>query len=430
MARWSAEEPNLHDLTVVVRSPTGETVEQVDLRIGFRRVEIDGLDLLINGERVYIRGVNRHDFDQHTGRTLTRDQIRADLVLMKQFGFNAVRTSHYPNDPALVELTDELGLYVIDEADIESHAFQSTLCDDWRYLGAWVDRVSRMAIRDKNHPSVILWSLGNESGHGLNHEAAAGWLRRYDPSRPLHYEGAIRYDWGSDQGVSDITCPMYPPIAAIVGHARSGQQRHPLIMCEYQHAMGNSNGTLGEYWDAIESTPGLQGGFIWEFWDHGLVQELPDGQRWAYGGDFGDVPNDGNFCLDGLVWPDRRPKPAMWEHKSIAAPVRPTGLHDRRAGIVEVVNRQSFRDLGWLRAGWELAIDGASVGSGDVVLPEIGPGDRGPAVLHGWTDPSLPPGRRGLADDPVRDRRRGLVGAAGLRDRRGPAGGRQRHRRA
>ncbi|MGZ8527761.1 MAG: glycoside hydrolase family 2 TIM barrel-domain containing protein, partial [Candidatus Limnocylindrales bacterium] len=357
VARWSAEEPNLYDLTLVVRSPTGETVERVDLRIGFRRVEIDDLDLLVNGERVYIRGVNRHDFDQHTGRTLTRDQIRADLVLMKQFGFNAVRTSHYPNDPALVELTDELGLYVVDEADIESHAFQSTLCDDWRYLGAWVDRVSRMALRDKNHPSVIMWSLGNESGHGLNHEAAAGWLRRYDPSRPLHYEGAIRYDWGGDQGVSDITCPMYPPISAIVGHARSGRQRHPLIMCEYQHAMGNSNGTLGEYWDAIESTPGLQGGFIWEFWDHGLVQDLPDGtRRWAYGGDFGDVPNDGNFCLDGLVWPDRRPKPAMWEHKAITAPVRPTGLHDRRAGIVEVVNRQSFRDLGWLRAGWELAI--------------------------------------------------------------------------
>ena len=135
-----------------------------------------------------------------------------------------------------------------------------------------------MAQRDKNHASVILWSLGNESGHGSNHEAAAAWLRRYDPSRPLHYEGAIRYDWSSDQGISDMTCPMYPPISAIVGHARSGLQRHPLIMCEFSHAMGNSNGTLAEYWDAIESTPGLQGGFIWEFWDHGLVQTLPDGR--------------------------------------------------------------------------------------------------------------------------------------------------------
>jgi beta-galactosidase len=390
VARWSAEEPNLYGLDVLLRSPAGEVVEAARFRIGFRRVEIVGLDLLVNGRRVFIRGVNRHDFDQRTGRTVTRDQMRAELALMKQFGFNAVRTSHYPNDPALLELADELGLYVVDEADIESHAFQSTLCDDHRYLGAWVDRVSRMAIRDKNHPSVILWSLGNESGHGLNHEAAAAWLRRYDPSRPLHYEGAIRFDWTSDQAISDVTCPMYPPISAIVDHARSGTQRHPLIMCEYSHAMGNSNGTLGEYWDAIESTPGLQGGFIWEFWDHGLVQRLPDGtERWAYGGDFGDVPNDGNFCADGLVWPDRRPKPAMWEHRAIAAPVRLVGLRDRRAGIVEVVDRQAFRDLDWLRARWELTVDGDRVGSGDVVLPEVGPGDRAGAVLSGWTDPPL-----------------------------------------
>ncbi len=393
VARWSAEEPNLYQLTLALRSPAGVVTEVATMAIGFRRVEIDGLDLLINGERVYIRGVNRHDFDQHTGRTVSRDQMRAELILMKQFGFNAVRTSHYPNDPAFLELTDELGLYVVDEADIESHAFQSTLSDDPRYLGAWVDRVSRMAIRDKNHPSIILWSLGNESGHGLNHEAAAGWLRRYDPSRPLHYEGAIRYDWASDQAISDITCPMYPPIADIVGHARSGLQLHPLIMCEFQHAMGNSNGTLAEYWDAIESTPGLQGGFIWEFWDHGLVQTLPDGTtRWAYGGDFGEQPHDGNFCCDGLVWPDRRPKPAMWEHKHLSAPVRPTGLHDRRAGIVEIVNRQSFRDLAWLRADWELTIDGEHAGSGEVVLPEVDPGDRAAALLTGWTDPSLAQG--------------------------------------
>ncbi len=391
--RWSAEEPRLYALTVTLRAPNGAVAEEVELRVGFRRVEIVGLDLLINGERVLFRGVNRHDFDQFTGRTISREGLRADITVMKQFGFNAVRTSHYPNDPAFLDLTDELGLYVIDEADIESHAFQSTLCDDHRYLGAWVDRVSRMAQRDKNHASVILWSLGNESGHGPNHEAAAGWLRRYDPSRPLHYEGALRYDWTSDQGISDITCPMYPPISAIVAHARSGRQRHPLIMCEYSHAMGNSNGTLGEYWDAIESTPGLQGGFIWEFWDHGLVQQMPDGStRWAYGGDFGDVPNDGNFCADGLVWPDRRPKPAMWEHRAIAAPVRIVELHDRRAGVLEIVNRQSFRGLGWLRARWELGIDGRVTASGEATLEDVGPGGRGAAVLVGWTDPALEPG--------------------------------------
>ena len=295
--------------------------------------------------------------------------MRADLVLMKQFGFNAVRTSHYPNDPAFLDLTDELGLYVIDEADIESHAFQSTLCDDHRYLSQWVDRVSRMAQRDKNHASVILWSLGNESGHGLNHEAAAAWLRDYDPSRPLHYEGAIRYDWTSDQAISDLTCPMYPPISAIVDHARSGLQRHPLIMCEYSHAMGNSNGTLAEYWDAIESTPGLQGGFIWEFWDHGLVQTLPDGRtRWAYGGDFGEQPHDGNFVCDGMVWPDRRPKPAMWEHKRLAAPVRiggPAAGRRRPAGSRSPTTSTSPISAGCGRPT-SLTVDGVEIAGGAV----------------------------------------------------------------
>ncbi len=329
--RWTADTPALYTLAVRLRSPAGEVVEETDVRVGFRRVEIRGLDLLVNGARPSIRGVNHHDFDQHSGRAVTSESLRADLVLMKRFGFNAVRTSHYPPDPAFLDLADELGLYVVDEADIEAHAFYGALCDDVRYLPTWLERTARMAIRDKNHASVIAWSLGNESGYGANHDAAAAWLRRFDPSRPLHYEGAIRFDWSSDQTASDITCPMYPPIEAIVDHARSGRQRHPLVMCEYSHAMGNSNGTLAEYWDAIESTPGLQGGFIWEFWDHGLVQRLPDGTtRWAYGGDFGDEPNDGNFCLDGLVWPDRHPKPAMWEHKALASPVAAHATTARR----------------------------------------------------------------------------------------------------
>jgi beta-galactosidase len=378
---WSAERPALHDLVVRLRSPGGEIVEEAGLRIGFRRVEVVGLDLLINGRRVLLRGVNRHDFDQHTGRVVSVESMRADLVQIKRFGFNAVRTSHYPNDPVFLDLADELGVYVIDEADIESHQFQSTLCNDSRYLNQWVSRVARMAERDKHHPSVILWSLGNESGHGANHEAAAAWLRRYDPSRPLHYEGGIRFDWTSDQAISDLTCPMYPEIAAIVEHARSGDQRHPLILCEYSHAMGNSNGTLAEYWDAIESTPGLQGGFIWEWWDHGLVQVLPDGtRRWAYGGDFGDTPHDGNFVADGLNWPDRRPKPAMWEARALNAPVAIALDGD----AVRVTNRQHFVGLDWLSATWELAVDGESVAGGKLVLPAIGPGQSEAVRLAGW----------------------------------------------
>jgi beta-galactosidase len=393
IAPWSSEVPTLYPLTVRLRTPDGQLAEEVQIRIGFRRVEVVGLDLLINGRRVFLRGVNRHDFDQHTGRTVTPDAIRADLVLMKRFNFNAVRTSHYPNDPVLVDIADELGLYVIAEADIESHAYYATVCDDPRYLGAWVDRCARLALRDKNHPSIIAWSLGNESGYGANHDAAAGWLRRYDPSRPLHYEGAIRQDWTSAQTASDITSPMYPTIASIVDHATNGTQRHPLIMCEYSHAMGNSNGTLAEYWAAIESTPGLQGGFIWEFWDHGLVQRLPDGStRWTYGGDWGDVPNDSNFCLDGLVFPDRTPKPGMWEHRHLASPVRiaadPTGQNGR----IEIQNWQDFRELDWLRAHWTLTLDGEPVADGELALPSVAPGDRTTVALDGWPAQADRPG--------------------------------------
>jgi beta-galactosidase len=393
--RWTAETPALHDLRITLRSPDGEVVEGHVVRIGFRRVDVRGVDLLFNGQRIFIRGVNRHDFDQHSGRVIAPESMRADLVLMKRFGFNAVRTSHYPNDPVFLDLTDELGMYVIDEVDIESHAFQSTLCDDPRYLNQWVSRVSRMVLRDRNHPSIFAWSLGNESGFGSNHEAAAAWVRRVDPSRPLHYEGAIRWDWTADQDGSDLTCPMYPAISAIVEHARSGRQRHPLIMCEYSHAMGNSNGTLAEYWDAIESTPGLQGGFLWEWWDHGLVQTLPDGtQRWAYGGDFGDTPHDGNFCTDGLVWPDRRPKPALWEHRALAAPVGIGGRpEDVSHGRVEVQNRGDVRDLGWLVAEYELAVDGDVVSAATFELPPIWPGEHAPIALPGWPAEGLPAGR-------------------------------------
>ncbi len=383
---WSAETPHLHDLTVTLRAPAGEVVETTRVRIGFREVAVQGADLLVNGQRVLIRGVNRHDFDQHTGRTVSRESMREDVVAMKRAGFNAVRTSHYPNDPAFLELTDELGMYVIDEADIESHALQSSLCDDPRYLGQWLARVSRMVLRDGNHASVIAWSLGNESGYGANHDAAAAWVRRHDPSRPLHYEGAIRFDWTGGRAATDLVCPMYPEISAIVEFARSGRATRPLIMCEYSHAMGNSNGTLAEYWDAIESTPGLQGGFIWEWWDHGLVQELSDGStRWAYGGDFGDRPNDGSFCTDGLVFPDRAPKPALKEVQYLFGPVRVhADLGSLASGHVRVENRQHFRDLGWLRGRWSLTREGMPVAEGDLELPDVPPQSEASAELLGW----------------------------------------------
>ena len=386
---WSAETPVCHDLVVRLHLPGGQVADEAHYRIGFRQVEIDGTDLLLNGARVYLRGVNRHDFHPLTGRVLTRADIRADLVLLKRFGFNAVRTSHYPNDPALLDLADELGLYIVDEANIESHAYATELADDPAYLPAFLDRVARLVRRDRNHPSVIVWSLGNESDYGANHDAAAGWLRRDDPTRPVQYEAADKDDWAAGSSASDILCPMYASIEEILAHARSGRQTKPLILCEYSHAMGNSNGSLADYWQAIESTPGLQGGFVWELWDHGLLQRLADGEpagpagaggyaagvaapgyRWAYGGDFGDEPNDGNFCLDGLVFPDRTPKPAMYEHREIAAPVR---LAADQPGRVRLRNRQQFRDLGWLSGDWELASPGHQR-TAPAQLPPVPPG--------------------------------------------------------
>ncbi|HKZ92011.1 MAG TPA: glycoside hydrolase family 2 TIM barrel-domain containing protein [Candidatus Limnocylindrales bacterium] len=389
---WSAELPRLYELLVSLLDPSGAVVDEARLRVGFRSVAIDGLDLLINGKRIYIRGVNRHDFDQHSGRVISRRSMRADLVAMKRHGFNAVRTSHYPNDPAFLDLADELGFYVIAEADIEAHAFQATLCDDPRYLAQWVSRVSRMVLRDRNHASVVAWSLGNESGYGANHEAAAAWVRRHDPTRPLHYEGAIRFDWAGGERVTDLVCPMYPAISAIVEFARSGRLTRPLIMCEYSHAMGNSNGTLAEYWDAIESTPGLQGGFIWEWWDHGLLQTLPDGRtRWAYGGDFGDQPNDGNFCTDGLVWPDRTPKPALREVQHLNAPVRVSA--STVPGHVRLTNRQHVRDLSWLRGRWELLDEDGIVGGGALAPMSLGPGKQADVALESWPALAAPGGR-------------------------------------
>ncbi|MGI5439109.1 glycoside hydrolase family 2 TIM barrel-domain containing protein [Streptomyces shenzhenensis] len=394
---WNAETPELYGLTVRLHRADGTVADTSRHRVGFRDVTIVGRDLLVNGERVYIRGVNRHDFHPLTGRTVSAEDMRADLVLLKRFGFNAIRTSHYPNDPALYDLADELGFYVVDEADIESHDHAHEIADDPRYLNAFVDRVSRMVLRDVNHPSVIVWSLGNESDYGANHDAAAGWVRRYDPTRPLQYEGAAKTGWADPSVASDIACPMYAPLEDCVAHALSGQQTKPLIQCEYSHAMGNSNGTLADHWAAIESTPGLQGGFIWEFWDHGILQRVSDGRpagragaglyangvagpghRWAYGGDFGEAVHDGAFVADGLVFPDRTPKPAMYEHRELAAPVRIECY--RHEGIV-LGNHQHFRGLDWLAGEWELALADGRTLTAPAEMPDLRPGQTAAVPL-------------------------------------------------
>ena len=265
--QWSAEDPALYTLVVSL-----EDGESVACRVGFRRVEIRDRRLLINGKAVLISGVNRHEHDDVTGRVISKESMETDIRLMKQSNINAVRTSHYPDDPYWLDLCDRHGLYVVDEANVESHAYYDEVCRDPRYTGAFVERVKNMVERDKNHPSVILWSLGNESGYGENHDAAAGWIRGRDPSRPLHYEGAIRRDWLGGHRATDVVCPMYPEVDKIEAFAKRDDDPRPLILCEYSHAMGNSNGGLADYFAAFERHGALQGGFVWEWVDHGIRQ--------------------------------------------------------------------------------------------------------------------------------------------------------------
>ena len=295
--------------------------------------------------------------------------MRDDLLAMRRHNITAVRCSHYPNDPRFLDLCDELGMYVIDESNIESHAYNTSLCDDPRYRSAWLARGSRMVERDRNHPSIIMWSLGNESGYGVNHDALAGWIRAADPSRPLHYEDAIRQRGWTTGGmnVTDVVCPMYPPIADVAAY--DGQR--PFMLCEYSHAMGNSNGSLADYWDVILSTPRLQGGFIWEWKDHGIRTVLPNGKRgFAYGGQFGEEPHDGNFVADGLMSSDLVPHPGMQE---VAWVYRPVAVTKAGRGTLRVENRQAFTGLDWLAATWELIVDGDVVGSGPFEIPDVEP---------------------------------------------------------
>ena len=370
---WSAEAPHLYTLHIELIDPSGAVIEVSQQRIGFRSIVIKGQDFLVNGQPITFYGINRHDFNRFTGRALTRDDMRQDLLELKRWNFNAVRTSHYPNDAAFLDLCDELGFYVIGEANIESHAFISSICNDTKYLSAFVDRVGRMVQRDIHHPSVVMWSLGNESGAGTNHEAAAAFARSFDPSRPLHYEGGIRGNWMGSHSLTDVIAPMYPTINAIKEYAKSPKADRPLIMCEYSHAMGNSNGTLAEYWEVIESTRGLQGGFIWEMWDHGPVQTMPDGsKRNAYGGDYGETKHDGNFCCDGMVFPDRTAKPAMHEFKALAAPATVTGVKPA-TGQFKIFNKNFFTDLSQYQLQWSITCDGIIQDGGVVKLPKVAP---------------------------------------------------------
>ncbi|GHG97082.1 glycoside hydrolase family 2 TIM barrel-domain containing protein [Streptomyces rubradiris] len=378
---WSAETPRLYEGVLATEG------ERVPLRIGFRTVELsDGL-IKVNGTAVLFKGVNRHEWHPERGRALDLATMREDVLLMKRHNINAVRTSHYPPHPAFLDLCDEFGLWVIDECDLETHGFteqgwRDNPVDDDRWTPALLDRAARMVERDKNHPSVVMWSLGNEAGTGRGLTAMAEWIRDRDASRLLHYEG------DADCRDTDVYSRMYASHAEVerIGRGLDGGPRRrrelPLILCEYAHAMGNGPGGLADYQRLFRSYDRLQGGFVWEWIDHGIAHP---GLGYAYGGDFGEELHDGNFVCDGLLFPDRRPSPGLIEYKKVIEPVTLTG--DGRAGTVRITNGYDFADLSELAFSWSYEVEGEPVQEGTLSVPALAPGESAEVKL-----PAVPAG--------------------------------------
>lgn len=379
---WSDEAPNLYKLYITCGS------EIICLDVGFRRIEIKDKVIYINDEKVKAKGVNRHDSHPLLGHTTPYDHMVRDLHIMKAHNINMVRTSHYPNDPRFLALCDRLGLYVCDECDIECHGFAfpksanwSRISNDPEWEAAYIDRTERMVERDKNHPCVIMWSLGNESGLGCNHYAQTAWIRSRDMSRLVHYEGAhTKYCRGiNETAVTDIESRMYPYYAYPIEYCETGEWTDspencveklewtsPLFMCEYSHAMGNGPGDLEYYWNLIYKYDSFFGGCVWEFIDHSVdIGKLPGEHKYTYGGDFGDYPNDGNFCVDGLVYPDRRPHTGLLEYKNVIRPVTAIGT-DLANGKIRVKNLRYFTALDDINMVWSLEKNGREVYGGIV----------------------------------------------------------------
>lgn len=379
---WSAEDPYLYMLVIVLEDASGRETMAYRLAVGFRRFERspDG-PLLINGRPVTFRGVNRHETDPDSGQAITEEAMVRDIVIMKRNNVNAVRTSHYPNDPRWLDLCDRYGLYVVDEANLETHGVRGTLpASDPAWSRPCLERVRSMVERDKNHPSVVVWSLGNEAGRGETFVTLADWVHRRDPSRPVHYEQM--------NDVADMESHMYATPADLEAYGASGNPK-PYVLCEYAHAMGNSVGNLGEYWRAIERHPNLQGGFVWDFADQMVRRPVPggDGRTYlSYGGDWagdaaggfgGGRADDGNFCADGLVTADREPHPQLhevrWWYQPIAArEARSSG--PGAVGSVEIVNSHLFTNLDAFTARWSITEDGAVTRRGDLGRLDVPPG--------------------------------------------------------
>ena len=359
---WTAETPSLYRLNMTVKKGY-DVLSVLTDEIGFRTVEVKGGQLLLNGEPIYLKGVNRHEHDPVTGHVISRELMEDDIKLMKRFNINAVRTSHYPCDPYWYDLCDKYGLYVIDEANIESHGMgyrpERTLGNAPEWHKAHLSRIKRMVERDKNHPSIIMWSMGNEAGDGVNFIAASNWIHERDSSRPVHYERALERDH------VDVYTPMYASIEYIIEWSSLSRDR-PLILCEYMHAMGNSLGGLKDYWDAIRSHKYLQGGYIWDWVDQGILKYTEDGRKYfAFGGDFGPpgTPSDGNFLINGLVQPDRRPNPHIFEVKKVYQNYLVEAI-DLDQPRIRITNENFFISSGNIETDWVVKADGMVQDSG------------------------------------------------------------------
>ena len=388
---WTAETPHLYTLLVTLSDAAGRPLATTRHDLGFRDVRIEGAQLRVNGRPITVRGVNRHEHDPIGGHVVTRAGTVEDMRLMKEGNVNAIRTSHYPNDPIFYALADRYGFYVVDEANIESHGYLydgpgNSLGEQPELMESHLDRMRRMVERDKNFPSIVLWSMGNEAGPGVNFEAVYAYTKERDPTRPVVYEPVYT------QPITDVVAPMYHRVPRILEFADSGDRR-PLILIEYAHAMGNSLGNLQDYWDTIESRPNLQGGFIWDWVDQAFretaggdprlvdIQNLPDGTPfWVYGGDYGETDHDSTFANNGLVAADRTPHPHYWEMQRVYEPVDVVA-DDAAAGRFALVNKHDFASTEGLRVRWTMTKDGEPLAQWTAPAPAVAAGERGPLAF-------------------------------------------------
>ncbi|MEL7119050.1 MAG: glycoside hydrolase family 2 TIM barrel-domain containing protein, partial [Bacteroidota bacterium] len=383
--KWSAEHPYLYTLVFELVDPAGKLLESKSTKVGFREVEFKEGELLLNGQPVLLYGVNRHDHDPVHGKVISKESMLKDVLTMKRFNFNAVRTSHYPNNEYFYQLCDEYGLYVMDEANLETHGVGGQLSNDPSYSNAFLERAVRMVERDKNHPSILFWSLGNESGSGYNHAAMAEWIRYYDKSRFVHYEGAqttmgkkkVEDKLYKDPDYVDMVSRMYAPIEYMVQQANWEEETRPVVWCEYAHSMGNSTGNLFKFRDAIRENKRLFGAYIWDWKDQGIAQKTEEGEFYfAYGGDMGDtLKNSNNFCLNGVVDPNTEPKPALWECKKVFQAVSFSSV-DLKSGIVEVHNQHHFTNLEKYEVRWRLEEDGRQLEASTFPAPNLEPDEK------------------------------------------------------